>query len=333
MKIIESLDQLNNLGGGGSVLAIGHFDGVHVGHQAIMRQGRALADQHHLPFCVMTFDPAPVKVLRPELAPRILTPTKLKQRLLGDLGVDTLIVIPTSAEFLAQEPEDFVREVVVGRLHARHIVEGGTFGFGRRRSGSVQTLTELGAEHGFAVHSVTSASLELEGFDEPVAVSSTFVRQEIAECNFGTVRECLGRYYELPGTVTAAAGRGHRIGFPTANLQLYNDDQLVPQDGVYAGYVRLGRDLHETWASRDYRPAAISIGSCETFADGQWQIEAHILDYEADKDALYEQHLLMGLVRRTRAQTKFDSAEELIARIKRDCEEVRLALLSDPPPA
>ena len=328
MEIITELDKIKT-SAAGSVLAIGNFDGVHVGHQAIIRQARALADEHRLPLYVMTFYPAPVKVLRPELAPRILTPIEVKQRILSRLGIDTLIIVQTDKAFLSQEPEDFVKEIVAGKLSARHVVEGGTFGFGRRRAGSMDSLEVLGKRYGFTAHQTALQSLAIDGFAEPVLVSSTFIRQQIAECEFGQVRQCLSRFYELPGQVGPAKGRGHKIGFPTANLNLYSIDQLIPPDGVYAGYVRLGDDLDATCQSQNYKPAAISIGGCETFVDGQWQIEAHLLDFEAERDALYEKHMLIALVARIRQQEKFDSAEALITAIGNDCEQVRLTLLDD----
>ncbi len=328
MEIITRL-KAGKITPAGSVLAIGNFDGVHIGHQAIIRQARALADENELPLVVMTFHPAPVKVLRPELAPRILTPIEVKQRILEERGIDTLIIVPTDKAFLAQEPDDFVREIVVGRLAARHVVEGGTFGFGRRRAGSMESLEVLGQRYGFTTHQTASQTREIEGFADPVAVSSTFIRQQIGECEFAQVRQCLGRFYELPGQVGPAKGRGHKIGFPTANLRLFSDDQLVPPDGVYAGYVRLGDDLDTACQSEDYLPAAISIGECETFVDGQWQIEAHLLDFEANRDALYEKHMLIALVARIRQQEKFDSAEALVTAIGNDCQQVRLTLLDD----
>ncbi len=332
MRIVESLIDLETPQRG-SVLAIGNFDGVHIGHQAIIAQGRKLADEHGLPLIVMTFYPAPVKMLRPELAPRILTPIDVKKQLIAAAGVDILIVIQTTREFLGQEPETFVKNVVVEKLRARHVVEGGTFSFGKRRAGSIELLQELGQKNGFEVHPVPSSTLNLDGFTEPVAVSSTFVRQQIAACEFGQVRQCLGRYYELPGRVERAKGRGHEIGFPTANLRLYSADQLIPPDGVYAGYVRFGDKLNTVCESDEFRPAALSIGGCETFADGHWQIEAHILDFTGDKDILYNKHMLMGLVKRTRQQEKFDSVEILIDQIKQDCEKVKLALQNAPDPA
>ena len=312
----------------GTVLAIGNFDGVHVGHQAIIAKARELARQNALPLWAMTFDPAPVKILRPELAPRILTPIQVKSCLLEQQGIDALIVIQTDREFLAQEAADFVEKIAVERLAVKHIVEGESFSFGRRRQGSMSILQEMGRQHGFQAHLVPSQKLKLPNHATPIVVSSTFIRQQISQGQFGEVKQCLGRFYDIAGQVVRGQGRGHRIGFPTANLRLYDHGQLIPTDGVYAGYVRLGESAHALSQSHTYYPAALSIGDCETFADGQWQIEAHLLDFQAEQEALYGRQMSIALVERIRRQEKYDSAEALIEAIENDCRKVRLALLS-----
>lgn len=312
----------------GSVLAVGNFDGIHVGHQTIIQQAKTLARENNLPLIVMTFDPAPVKILRPELAPRILTPIEIKSRLLGEMQVDHLIVVPTDKTFLAQLPDEFIENIAVKKLQARHIVEGENFAFGRQRCGTTELLRQLGERFGFTAHVVPSQTLKLEGLDDPIVVSSTFIRQQISACEFAQVRQCLGRFYEIPGRVVRGQGRGHKIGFPTANLALLDADQLIPLDGVYAGYVRLGDSLEEACRSKTCQPAAVSIGSCVTFADGQWQIESHLLDFEAPIDSLHNKYLLLALVERIRQQEKYDTLDALIQAIENDCKQIRLTLLS-----
>jgi riboflavin kinase/FMN adenylyltransferase len=327
MKIITDLNK-TTLPSDGSVLAIGNFDGIHRGHQAIIATARDLARKNNLPLIVMIFDPAPVKVLRPELAPRILTPTIFKTFLLEDQGIDQLIVVPTDKAFLAQSPDEFIENLAVNKLRATHIVEGENFAFGRHRQGTTEVLQELGARFGFEAHIVGPQTLKLDNLPEPIVVSSTFIRQQISACEFSQVRECLGRFYDIPGRIVRGQGRGHKIGFPTANLELLDPDQLVPLDGVFAGYVRLGDSFDEAGRSDEYYAGAISIGSCETFVDGHWQIEAHLLDLEAPVDSLYDKHLLISFVQRIRQQEKYDSLDALVRAINADCKQIRLTLLN-----
>ncbi len=327
MRIITSIDQIQTPQKG-SVLAIGNFDGLHIGHQVIISTAKKLAIDNDLPLFVMTFDPAPVKVLRPELAPRILTPSNVKAPLIEKLAVDQCIIVQTDAEFLSQEAEEFVENIAVKKLKVKHIVEGETFAFGRKRRGSLENLKVLGEKYDFQAHKVPSQTQVLEENCPAIAVSSTFIRQQITACEFVQVKQCLGRFYELPGFVVRGFGRGHKIGFPTANLQLYDEDQLIPANGVYAGTVRMGETVEAAIASDEIHPAAISIGECQTFTDGQWQIEAHLLDVDLPQDALYGKHMLVGLVQHMRRQEKYNSAEELIAAIDNDCKQVRLALIN-----
>lgn len=327
MNIITDLNQITP-SDTGSVLAIGNFDGVHIGHQAIIAYAKDLAKKNNLPLVVLTFDPAPVKILRPELAPRILTPIQVKTFLLEKQGIDQLIVVPTDKSFLSQSPDEFIENIAIKKLKARHIVEGENFAFGRHRCGTTEVLQQLGDRFGFEAHIVPPRTLKLENLADPLVVSSTFIRQQISACDFSQVRQCLGRFYDIPGRIVRGHGRGHKIGFPTANLQLLDSDQLISLDGVYAGYVRLGDTIDQACRSEQYHPAAVSIGSCETFVDGQWQIEAHLLDYEAPVDSLYDQHLLLSLVERTRQQEKYDSLDQLVRAIDNDCKQIRLTLLS-----
>ena len=327
MKTFTSLSEFDKPKNG-CVLAIGNFDGIHIGHQSIIARAGELAGQYRLPLVGMTFDPAAIKVLRPELAPRILTPSNVKSCLLEALGLDQLIVIQTTCDFLAQSPGEFIEHIMVNRLNAIHLVEGESFAFGHRRQGSVEMLGELAKRFGFEVHLVPSKSLVPDDRSGPVVVSSTFIRQQITACRFDQVRRCLGRFYEIAGRVVPGHGRGHKIGFPTANLRLYAPDQLVPPDGVYGAYVRVGDSTQQVCGSPRSIPAAVSIGSCETFSDGNWQIEAHLLDFDAPLDSLYDKHMFIAIVDRIRQQEKFKSAEDLIDAITDDCRKVRLALLS-----
>lgn len=315
----------------GCVATIGNFDGVHLGHQAIIAHARSLAQREGLPLVALTFDPSPLKFLRPDKAPRLLTPIELKALLLEDQRVDSLLVIKPTQAFLSLSPEEFARHVLIEKLQARHVVEGQTFGFGQRRSGSMVSLQELGDKFGFGAHLVPSRKIELDG--SPVAVSSTLIRQYLATSQFGRAKPCLGRPYILGGRVVAGRQTGRKLGFPTANLQLYQTDQLTPEDGVFAGWACVGSSPQEAWRGRRKYQAAISVGCCETFADGVWQIEAYFLDYapSSSTDELYDQHLLLSFVHRLRPQQRFDSPADLTRAIDQDCRAIRQLLLKKEP--
>jgi len=321
MQVYESLKEYVK-GAEGSVATIGNFDGVHRGHQAIIRRARSLASGEGMRLVGMTFEPAPVKVLCPEKAVRRLSPLEQKVALLAAEGLDDLVVVQSEAAFFSQSAESFAEEVLVGRLGARHVVEGASFCFGRGRSGTVSRLGRLGAGLGFSVHTVGAERVDLGGA-EPVVVSSTLIRALVEGGDLEGARRCLGRYYGLAGRVGSGRGVGRQLGFPTANLELYNPDQLAPRDGVYAGWATLANDsrsFYECGAQRYW--AAIVIGRSKTFVDGGWQIEAHLLDYSGGED-LRGKHILLSLAARLRGQQKFGDRRMLSDAIAADCRRVR----------
>ncbi|MBN2377815.1 MAG: riboflavin biosynthesis protein RibF [Sedimentisphaerales bacterium] len=310
---------------GGCVLSVGNFDGVHLGHQAIIRHGREVADGESLPLVGLTFDPAPVRLLRPDKAPQILSPLQIKTRMLEESGLDQLIIVETTAQFLSLSAEQFAEFILLKRIGARHVVEGQTFGFGKRRGGTVMNLQELGRKLGFEAHMTESFRVSPDG-GSPVAVSSTLIRGQLLEGALEEARCCLGRYYVLGGVVVRGRGQGRRMGFPTANMELYHQDQLVPGDGVYAGFARLGDTSQEAWRSRENFPVAISIGSCETFDEGRWQVEAYLLDKPHGAGEFYEKHIMLSLVEKIRDQKRFETPEELRQAIENDCRDIEKVL-------
>ena len=324
MKIYRSLDDYPR-NSKGSVLTIGNFDGVHLGHQEIISRARRLADREGLPLVGMTFDPAPVRILKPQQSPEILTPLGIKVKLLAEQGVDELIIIPTTGEFLALDPARFVEEVLVTRLQVKHVVEGPTFNFGSRRSGTAESLEDLSQRYHFQAHLTPARTLVLED-GSTATLSSTLIREWIKAGRFGKVRESLGRDYGLVGRVVSGRGVGRALGYPTANLEPVDREQLVPNDGVFAGYAQWGGDLEQAWNCSERQGAAISIGECETFADGQWQIEAYLLDYPPDGPDMHEQIMVLWLREYIREQRAFASAEELGRVIGQDCEKIRQLL-------
>ncbi|MBN1845996.1 MAG: bifunctional riboflavin kinase/FMN adenylyltransferase, partial [Sedimentisphaerales bacterium] len=302
----------------GSVVSVGNFDGVHLGHQTILAQARRIADQESLPLVALTFEPAPVCILRPQEACHILTPLPIKIRLLLAQNVDQVIVLETTRELLALDPEEFASRILVDRLHCRHIVEGQTFSFGRRRCGTLLSLDRIGGQLGFEAHLVAARTLAV-GPDPAVAVCSTLIRQRIMTGRVDKAVQYLGRDYLFSGRIVRGQGRGSQLGFPTANLAPDHPEQLVCEDGVYAGFAQYGESLSAAWQSPRRHPAAISIGRCQTFEDGRWQIEAHLLDPDEKELPAYGQSMLLHLRSRVRPQRKFAGADELTQAIAQDC--------------
>ena len=321
MKLYRSLDEVPETERG-CVLTIGNFDGVHLGHKAIISVAGKLAAEKSLPLVGLTFEPPPVKILRPDKAPKILTPLEIKVKLLAESGLDSLIVLESTPSLLQLSPEAFAKEIIVGRLAAEAVVEGQTFGFGQRRAGTMVSLKKLGEQFGFETHMVPACKVDEDEAGQ-IGVSSSLIRQQILTCQLEKSRRYLGRYYMIAGHVVAGLGRGRRLGFPTANLKLHHPDQLVPEDGVFAGIVRFGASLEAAWEQEQLYAAAVSIGRGQTFGDGLWQIEAFLLDYDSNGYELYDQRLLVSLVERLRPQKRFASSETLIEAIKSDCDSIR----------
>ncbi len=289
-----------------AVVAIGNFDGVHRGHAHIFHEVRGLAAGLDGESVVLTFDPHPAKVLAPAYAPPLITTLDRKLELIAGEGIDATVVEPFDRAFAARSPEAFVGEVLVDGLGARHVIVGYDFTFGAKRAGTVQRLTELGAELGFGVTVI--APVTIEG----IVCSSTKVREFVLEGRVDGAALVLGRAPEVEGEVVRGDGRGRTIGVPTANLRTATE--LVPKIGVYAGWgVRVSDG--KRW------PAAINVGTNPTFVDGQSaRVEAHLLDCDED---LYGQRLRVGFVARLRDEERFASKDALVAQIKKDIEATR----------
>jgi len=289
------------------VLTIGNFDGVHVGHQRILAAARRLADADALPVTAMTFEPPPDLVVRPQDAPRRLTPPEQKAALLRQAGAERVLFVPADRQLLAMAPEEFIRRIVCEFVAPRHVVEGEDFFFGRGRTGNVDTLRAAGGELGFAVHVVESVTVALP--DGPERVCSTLIRDLVSSGQVEPAARCLGRPFALYGEVVAGCGRGRSLGFPTTNI--IAPEQVTPADGIYAG-----------WAQVDERTyaAAISVGHQPTFAPAARAIEAHLLDVDED---FYGRFMALRFVARLRGQRQFDGPGALSAQIAKDVERVR----------
>ncbi len=302
----------------GCVLTIGNFDGFHRGHQLIIEKARSLAIQESLELAVMTFDPSPSMALRPEHAAKLLSPLDMKIQLLRAHGVDKLLVIEPTPEFLNLRPREFVENILVNTINIRHIVEGQTFNFGKRGQGTIISLQGFSKQFNFETHLTPSFTAELDkGANE--AVCSTLIRHLVTTNQFEKVRFCLARDFILVGRIVVGRGKGRHIGYPTANLQPYCPNQLIPEEGVFAGWAQWGDNFNDAWFSRRRLPAAISAGYCETFKAGKWQIEAFLLGYNSDEPSLVDKHIILGFVEKIRDQQKFSHPDELKEIIRKDC--------------
>jgi riboflavin kinase/FMN adenylyltransferase len=302
----NSLDDVPD-GWGPSVVSIGVFDGVHRGHRTILDRAVAAARAQSASSVVVTFDPHPAKVVgRP--VPLLLGNLHRRGQLLGEVGIDRMLVLPFTREVSEWTPEEFVQRLLVDRLHAVHIVVGQNFRFGHKQAGDVDLLAKVGDELGFTVEAVTL----LSGGDVPV--SSTWIRQRIAEGDVAAAATGLGRPYSVDGPVVRGNGRGRPMGYPTANVEV-REEMAVPADGVYAGWL--------IRADGTRLPAAISIGTNPTFDGTERRVEAYVLDVDLD---LYGEHVAIEFTDRLRGMVKFDDVDQLVLQMGQDVDVVRRIL-------
>jgi riboflavin kinase / FMN adenylyltransferase len=299
----------------GAVVTIGAYDGVHLGHQAVLRLVRELADARGFEAALVTFDRHPAEVVRPESAPRLLTTLEQRLELLDATGDLDLCWVLTFDEARSKEAaEDFVREVLVDGIGARLVVVGADFHFGHRRGGNVPLLERMGAELGFEVLGLGLVAVEGEASGVPY--SSTRIRELLGKGDVAEAARLLGRPHEVRGVVERGDQRGaEHLGFPTANLTV-PERICLPADGVYAG----------TFVAEDEveRPAAISVGTRPTFyEDGDVLVEAYVLDFDGD---LYGQRVKVRFREWVRGQERFDSTEALIEQMNADVEATRRIL-------
>ena len=302
MELLRSIDDLQNEHRHGA-LSIGNFDGVHLGHARIVERLYAISRKIAGPSVVFTFDPHPVRILRPGSAPSPLTWTERKAELLARLGVDVLVSFPTDESFLALTAKQFFSQVILEQMAARAVVEGPNFFFGQNREGNVTTLQHWCGEH--------DVSLEVV---EPLQVgasyiSSSRIRELIRLGDVTQACELLPQPYRIRGMVTHGAGRGASIGFPTANVEAI--DTLLPGEGVYAAMARAGQARH---------PAAVNIGPNPTFGEEKSKVEVHLIGFEGN---LYGQSLELDFFTRLRDIQPFHSVSDLQQQLQQDVEEAQ----------
>jgi riboflavin kinase/FMN adenylyltransferase len=301
-------------GGPRLAVAVGNFDGVHLGHQALLAEARARAARRGGPSAVLTFTPHPARLFAPAKAPPLIMSPERRLALLAEAGIDIAVVEPFTREFAAIEAETFVRRVLAHDLAAADVVVGYDFSFGRGRAGNVERLGELGRELGLGVAVIPPVSVD------GLPCSSTRVRELCAAGEVAAAAHLLGRPVEVEGRVVRGAARGRALGFPTANV--VPEGELVPKLGIYAGQARIldGAEAGEV------RPAALSIGRNPTFTgpEAPVSVEAYLLDYDGD---LYDRRLRLELLDRLRDEQRFDTIDALIQQIHADVDRVR-ALVS-----
>jgi riboflavin kinase/FMN adenylyltransferase len=288
------------------VVALGSFDGVHIGHQRVIGRAVEAAAERGARSAVVTFEPHPMQVLRPELAPRELSTPDRRAALIELLGPDELVVIRFTRELSTVDHERFAEEVLRGRLGAELVIVGRNFRYGHRAQGSIDTLAASGARLGFATE--PAPLVEADG----APVSSSRIRDLLSAGDVGHAARLLGRPPWLDGVIVRGDGRGRELGFATANLEAA-PHTAFPATGIYAGRAHL---------QDESRPAAISVGYNPTFTDDRRsvRVEAHLLDFDRD---IYGQRMQLEVMRRLRSEERFGSIDELVAQMHRDVDGVR----------
>jgi len=304
MEILRSIPELSRLRGP-LFLAIGVFDGVHRGHQAVISISTDHARAANGTPVVVTFDPHPEKILRPQSAPHLLSATQHKIALIRALGVGHLLIVTFDRQFAATEPEDFVQQLVTHSKPLREICVGHEWSFGRNRRGNLDLLKKMGVKFNFEVVGVPP----IKANDE--VVSSTAVRQAIDRGDFAKAAAMLGREYTVLGTVTHGDNLGKKIGFPTANLSAHNEQ--FPPNGVYAAAARLSDGVHL---------GVVNLGVRPTMTSGRSErvLEIHLLDFNQD---IYGRDVEVRFVKYLRPEKKFENVDALVGQIQRDVDQAR----------
>jgi riboflavin kinase/FMN adenylyltransferase len=289
---------------GRCVVTIGVFDGVHQGHQLLIRRAVEEARALGVPSVVLTFDPHPMEIIRPGSHPPLLSGPRYKADLVEELGVDAFLVLPFTVDFMKLSAAEFVHTVLVEKLHASAVVVGENFRYGHDVAGTVQTLNEDGRRFGFSV-----VPFPLQGTPGRTW-SSTYVRSCVAAGDMRSAADALGREHRIHGIIVRGDQRGREIDFPTANLEPL-PWSAIPADGIYAGHLVRGKEL---------LPAAISIGTNPTFAGDERRVESYVLDFDGD---LYGEHVGLSFTQRLRDTVRFDTVDALVEQMHLDVARTR----------
>lgn len=290
------------------IVTVGTFDGVHLGHWKVLREIGARAAECGGRSVLVTFDPHPLRIVRPEAAPPLLTTLDEKKSVLAESPLDYVVFVAFTPQLRRYSPRRFVTELLLDRLGMNELVIGYDHGFGRGRSGDVNTLREIAAEFGFRLDIVEAVSTDAG------AVSSTSIRRSLLEGRLGDANRGLGRPYRITGIVTRGDGRGRKLGFPTANLLVSGADKLIPAPGIYACCVALDRDRFM---------GALHIGPRPTFPGAASTIEVHVLDFDQE---LYGRKMHLDLIEALRPVEAFDTVDALREQMRRDVDRTRSLL-------
>ncbi|MBO4235327.1 MAG: bifunctional riboflavin kinase/FAD synthetase [Firmicutes bacterium] len=299
MKIFRNLDEINNMPE--SAVALGSFDGVHLGHQELIRRTSELAESLEIATAVFTFSNHPRDLIPGNVKTKNILYSEDKEKIMEELGVDYLIDIPFTEEIMHMSPENYVRELLIDKLNAKAICCGFNHRFGHRAEGTPELLKEIGEELGF-----TAYVMEPFYVDDTL-VSSTLIRTLIAEGEVESCYEYLGRYYAISGDVVVGNRLGKSLGFPTSNLVM-DDSMVAPPNGVYITYC--------TYNGVRY-PSITNVGVKPTVGTFEKNIETHIFDFDGN---IYGKRILVEFIRKMRDEVKFDSMEKLKKQIRKDCD-------------
>jgi riboflavin kinase/FMN adenylyltransferase len=291
------------------VLTIGNFDGVHIGHRAILEEVRLRANAIEGQAIVLTFEPHPLKALKPEICPPIITNLDQKAEIISSFNIDVLVAAEFTPEFGSLSPRDFIVKILQKKIGAREIIVGHDYGFGRGRQGTIESLTEMGKEFNFVVDVVDPVSVDGR------IVSSTLIRQTVMNGDVDYAGRLLGRPYAISGKVIEGLRRGQKLGFPTANLLSKNE--LFPKRGVYVVFATVANQTYGAVANIGYNP---------TFGDVKFSVEVHILDFDQD---IYGEEIAVSFITRLRDEVKFSGVDQLVAQINKDVAKAREIFASD----
>ena len=289
-----------------AVVTVGTFDGVHLGHQMVLKALIKKARELHLHSVVVTFDQHPLRIVRPEQAPLELTTRGEKEEILGSYDVDRIHIVPFTKELSEYPPERFVTEILIGQFRMKHLVIGYDHGFGKERSGDVETLRRIGSEMGFGVDVVEPYDVDGQH------VSSSKIRGLLQGGKIAEANHALGRPYTIRGRVARGDGRGRQLGMPTANLELDDPHKLLPLPGIYA--VKVGAVL-----------GVMHLGPRPTFVGAGPTIEVHLFDFDQD---IYHHTITVEVHGRIRGIEKFDSVDALVAAMHEDARRAQAILAS-----
>lgn len=306
MPVYSTLEQINRTFKN-PVLTIGNFDGVHKGHLSLFDLTKKRAEAIGGQSVVMTFDPHPIKVMKPGNGPPLITLTEQKLELIAEAGMDIIFCLPFTRQFASISAQNFVQDILIKKIGIRELVVGYDYTFGAGREGDIELLESMGRELDFKLHVVQPV------YVEDMLVSSTSVRNLVQEGKLKEAKKLLGRDYQVGGTVIKGKNRGGRLlGFPTANLALI--DELVPKRGVYVVKVLVADRIFDGVTNIGYNP---------TFGDGAFSVETHILDFQED---LLGKRIRIRFIERLRDEKTFRSLEDLVTQIGRDIEQAKIIL-------